>query len=100
MNSEHYVLFGLIATGRDDASAHSIALALFAVCQQGVGGTMDADAWRRYVLNGCYPSSKDVARTIYLLNVSRDDDAFPRRIRQVTGGQIIEEGEVRVVRGW
>ena len=31
MNSEHYVLFGLIATGRDDVGAHSIALALFAV---------------------------------------------------------------------
>nr|KAF7415627.1 hypothetical protein H0235_012219 [Vespula pensylvanica] len=31
MNSEHYVLFGLIASGRDDAGTHSIALALFAV---------------------------------------------------------------------
>lgn len=33
MNSEHYVLFGLIASGGrdDDAGAHSIALALFAV---------------------------------------------------------------------
>lgn len=34
---------------------------------------MDADAWRRYALNGG-PSSKDVVRTIYLLNVNR-----PRR---------------------
>ncbi|KAL2724242.1 protein vestigial isoform X4 [Vespula squamosa] len=31
ISSEHYVLFGLIASGRDDAGTHSIALALFAV---------------------------------------------------------------------
>lgn len=54
MNSEHYVLFGLIASGRDDAGTHSIALALFAVQARRVGDAMDADGRRRYVLNGSH----------------------------------------------
>lgn len=52
------------------------------------------------MLNGGYPSSKDAARTIYLLNVNRDDDAFARRIRRVAGrrGWLEGGGGSRVVK--
>lgn len=69
MNSEHYVLFGLIATGRDDAGAHSIALALFAVWQQPVGGRREGTAqWTptpgvgMCSMEALCPSSKGAAR--------------------------------------